>query len=119
MDRREFWDDCNKEIRRMLREADKKLEEEEKERIYDKFRTENNIEMIVKALTAFKMIYDGTVEEWDKIMIKYEHTPTGESLKYMSELFHLFSSLKYEVKREVYYNLCKIIGDEGYGELFD
>lgn len=112
MTTKEFNDECNKEIRRYIQEADRKIETEEKKRIFDRFRPENDIEMAVKALEAYKILYDSTPEYWDENMIKYERTPTGEVLKHIGKLFHLFYDMKYDSKREVYYNLCKIIGDD-------
>lgn len=112
MTNKEFNEECNKEIRRYLEEANEKYEAEEKERIYAKYNPENDIEIAIKAVEAYKVLYDSETEEWEKYVKAYEYTPTGQTLRHIGKLLHLFYDMKYETKRDIYYHLCKIIGGE-------
>lgn len=80
--------------------------------IYDRFSPENDIEMLIKGIEAYKITYDSTQEEWNNYVKIYKHIPTGKILRHIGKLFHMFYDMKYETKRDVYYHLCKIIGDE-------
>ena len=84
----------------------------ENEEIYSKYNPENDIEMIIKSIEAYKILYDSTPEEWNNYVRVYERTPTGQALRQIGKLFHLFYDMKYEIKRDVYYHLCRIIGGE-------
>lgn len=112
MTNKEFNEECNKEIRRYLQEVDEEYETEEKERIYSRYNPENDIEMVIKAVEAYKILYDSTPEEWYNYVKSYERTPTGQALKHIGKIFHLFYDMKYETKRDIYYHLCKIVGGE-------
>lgn len=113
MTNKEFNEECNKEIRRYLQEASQKYEAEEKERIYNRYVPENDIEMAIRAIEAtYKILYNSTQEEWNNYVKTYEYTPTGQTLRHIGKLLHLFYDMKYETKKDVYYNLCKIIGGD-------
>lgn len=112
MTNKEFNEECNKEIRRYIQEANEKYDAEEKERIYGRYNPEKDMEIIIKAIEAYKILYDNTPEEWKKYIKSYKDTPTDQALRYIGKIFHLFHAMEYETKQETFYHLCKIIGGE-------
>lgn len=110
MTTKEFIEECNKEIRRYLQEADEKYETEEKERICARYTPENDIELIIKAIEVYKMLYDSTPKEWGDCVKRYEDSPEGSILRHIDKLFHLIHDMEYETKKEAFYQLYKIVG---------
>ena len=112
MTNQEFYDNCNKEIMQYIQKGVEEYERERKESIYNRFKSESDADLIIKAVQAYKLMYEGDSEEWDSYVETYNGTPTGKVLRCVGELFDLIQDMKYKTKRDVFYHICKIIGDE-------
>lgn len=112
MTNQEFYDNCNKEIMYYIKEGVKEYERERKESIYNRFKSESDADLIIKAVQAYELMYEGDSEEWCVYVETYNGTPTGKVFRCVGELFDLIQGMKYKTKRDVFYHICKIIGGE-------
>ena len=112
MTNQDFYDNCNKEIMRYIKDGVKEYERERKESIYNRFKAESDADLIIKAVQAYKLMYEDDSEEWVMYVEKYSGTPTDKVLRRVGELFDLIQDMKYKTKRDVFYHICKIIGCE-------